>query len=454
MSTLSANPYEVVDRPRYSRRDAFVDAESAMRARAGKVPPLQAHRNILAQEEAAENLPLVFGSPSAVGIAAREGSFIGALVGGVATSLEERFILDPEVDPDFDVWSQVDLALVEKFPFLMEDLESGRLGDIPNQQAFTAYLHRKEEQMKHRELFARAGWTKWIGAQGLSQIPDVLTGTKLMRWGLKLGVADKLISTHIKSARSLLAARSKAGTAARVGTLSGVNVFQELGIQWADPEKEVGVDQNVVFAAMAGLGFGAAVESMAPLFRKGAYYKDTLHASNIAKDIRADWEPVSITNPGDVVRVTEEKLRDILSQPVTGPRHVLEPNSDTGRDLVRQIQEKFDLEKQELIVFRDSPEDFFKFIEQLEILDGDADYTRAIMEFVEGKTPVGRAMSAAKLKSANAIRKTMDFVTPGGTLKRWGSTFSKYLHRVLYDESMPSVGAIDDPLDNFTPRSA
>ena len=451
----SLNPYERADYPT-GGLGLLHRAQIAKQLEAPRMSPVEAARLKREKGKLPFFLPSFWGKESAVSIMGRTASVTGALGDAIITGWDgDEKIFGDAIDPDWNVWDEVTPELIEEYPFIMEDSASGRLGDIPTKRAFAAYLMQKDERIRAYASLSELGLFKQLGATLVGQVPDILTGYSLVR---ALGVGGKLglaalgaRGAGISKQVALAGQTFRASKALRIGSFGAVNAFQELGIQWADPDKKVALDGQVVFSALAGLLIGGMVEGTVALFPKGATLGDVRRTNQLAGETRRYMkeEPVPDLDAAD--RLSELALEDILKEPVLGPRTIMVVDTPKAKALAKKIEDKYKEADQQLMVQEDLSQEYKDMTRRLQEMDRARMTIEALDYLIEGKTPAARAASKLRLRAANRYRMMLDRITPGGALKSKGSDLAERAHRTLFNESQATVGAMRDPSRNITP---
>ena len=386
---------------------------------------------------------------SLISAAARSESILGAGGQRLIFAATDNAVVGDQIDPDFNVWDLVTPELVEQFPFVLDDARNGIVGDIPNGDAFQVYLTRRQEQVEDQERLAELGLLNRLFVSGVGQIPDLVTGGLLLR-GTVAGAKALGFGAKVAQGVGFLSSATGRARLTRAATAGGVNAFQELGIQYADPFREVKPDQTVAAAALMGLAVGGAIEGA---IAGGGRFQVRSSARAIERtmhELRQNFDVDKLNSFDDVLKNNQDALQEILDQPVTGPRTVNLYDAPQTNILAKAIQKKFDDAGEILTIAEHPANEFVQWSKAIESLDA---------EVSKGVTSLEKAIASGKIDEvsravADRVRQKLDVVTPGGKLKRTSSNIARRAHRLFFNETQPLSEAIDDPLFAVTPRAA
>lgn len=403
-------------------------------------------------------------------------SVVGGVVRDLVYGAQDMFSDTGGFDPDFEPLDMLTPALVEKYPFVLEDTYNGLVGEIQSRPAFEAYLIRRELQVNELEELGRAGLVKKLGAGFVGQLPDLYAFAKSLKLagvageaaaGFRVPMLGSRISMQtilaaearreaVRAARqglvSMFTGTGLKATGARVtGAVTG-NVLQELGIAWADPFRDRPHDGALMMAAGFGLVFGGVLEGGLATARRGGLHLTAGRMRRTIRELREGFAVENLRNLDDVVRSNEAELARILAEPIIdGPRTVqVFDMSPESRALIDQLEARYREAGHVLTVVDHPASEFVGMFRGLEALDAEveAGHRSLVKAMAAGK------VDAAAMRAFELSRGILDAVTPAGRLRRQVSGFGRYAHRLFFSESMPTIESVGDPLNTISPRAA
>lgn len=208
----------------------------------------------------------------------RTNSISGALLGDLGPYAVARSLTPSDVDPSFDIRKFADEKWLADHPYMADDLQSGVLDDIPNERRFNAYMARKWQDFRDREILGQHGFTTQIVASLPGQVLDTITGGLILK-AVGAGSSATQVVNWAKSGGAF--ARIAKGAA--IG--AGANLAQEQALRAINPYRNV-ASENEAAAWALGMGavFGGGVSA---IVSGGKYVGDTWSATRI-KRMRAD----------------------------------------------------------------------------------------------------------------------------------------------------------------------
>ncbi len=373
------------------------------------------------------------------------GAFLGD--GAIDTFLhgprtEDRF------DPDFNPFDLIDADFLQAHPFMVDAVESLDVLDIPNRQAFDRYVARRRRRHEDAQQLAQVPLgPKRITATLVGQVPDVLLGGYLVRGA---GVVTNAAGYGQRARQTIQLFQGTTGRArlARIAAAGGANTFQELGLQWADPNRDVDLtDPAVATAAVFGLGFGASFEAIGAARQRIGSVTPVPGFRRSLQRLRESFAPETIHGPEDVARSDVATLEQLIAEPVTGPRTVAVVDSNVTRPLIERLQHKYDQAGVALHVQPHPGQEFLEWAHALDQLEAGLDELRpaAATEIAEGRV-AGAAGSVIERYVRLLNSGPGPFAVPAQGLRNSISRAARLAHRVFFDEATPTAEQAARPL--------
>lgn len=391
--------------------------------------------------ERPEPLPFisVTGRESVVSLAGRQQSIAGSigenLIFGEALGASRSF------DPEFNPYDLLTPEFLEANPHMVAAFESGDVLNIPNEEAFYASVERERARFDDAERLAQVGGFTATAGSIVGQVPDIaltVYGAKGVGLGAAGGVA---YGERVRNTVAFLRSGSLSARGARVAGAAGGNVFQELGLQWADPTRKVELDQSIAVAGLMGAAFGGTLEASFHASRHVGAGRQVRGFRRTIRELRESFEPYEGLNTIDDVAAHDEAvLTALLDKPVDGPRQINPIATDTTRPLIRALERKYAEAGEDLHVNTHAGQEFLEAKRQLDELEqGLEQDANGLRDILAGK---GNTASEAQVRLLNTLRT----FTPGAKLAFSPSRAVRVAHRAFFDEATPTTRQVSDPL--------
>jgi hypothetical protein len=365
-----------------------------------------------------------------LGSATEQAAFrIGAATNGIGTERDYNF--NPfEVArsiPDFE----------QRYPWMADEFQSGKVWDIPNEGAFWFYVGKKELDWKERERFSQLGLLAQIAATAPSQVLEAAAGGLALK---AIGAGGTVVKAGQWAKAGSLPAQF--GKAALLG--AGANTAQELALIGINPDRAV--DSNAMELAMAaGTGgvFGAAI----PAVLRGANGLGRYLGAGRIKAAKTQM----IATVQDMLNTEGKAADDLVAQNATDIKDLMAGQHELGSkysitaldtpQTAPLVQQAKDLFGDDLVVLRHPQQNLVDFVDDL----------RRVQDSVDAIKPAHLSGFSALFKPYRAM---LTKLSAQDNLRSSPSMVARKATRLFADDALMTVDSLDRPLTNTVNPSA
>ena len=327
------------------------------------------------------------------------------------------------VDPNFNPYDLLDTDFANNYPFMVQHFESGRVLDLPNEDAFWRFTNRQEQDFTDRETMGRYG----IGTNFIAAAPalaaDTITAGMLLR-AFGLGNSATQLTAWTQKGRLI----NRAG---RTGAVAGaLNLGQEELLRVLNPDRNVDEIEAAAMAFGMGFAFGGTVPAVVSFGRSASLGLATPTIRRIQSQTMEYFATPRARNAEELIASSRQELQDLLESNET-PTSLTAVVSDETRPLINQLTKKYpDLE---VVAHPDQAS-----VDWLSMLRRQEQFVDKALT-ASGNNPV-----------ANRFAQVSSFWAPGGKLRASGNSLTRRAGRILFDDTTAIRESVVSPVTTRT----
>jgi len=365
--------------------------------------------------------------------AQRLGYAIGSRIAGI----------DRTVDPNYNVYDEIDEQLVRWYPEIVEDFLSHRILDVaPNPTAFRYYLLKKHEFTRERAELESAGFLMRLFAGAPGQLIEGAAGWYALK-GLGLAATAKNIYGWGRTG-------SRLAQAGKMAALGGVtNLAQEEAIIRLGPERVIDNNQARLWAFGMGAAFGAAV----PMLAGGRDWTGRLIGTRRIRGLQKEvaelfTDPAQVAKRNtvaDMIADDVEVLKGEVARLAERPKAAAVRAAGAMEDVTAMVHDP------KPVTVLDTPETH-ALIQKVRDAGGLVlehpmqRYVDHALELERLQESVNDLLTSPGAKGTNAYARLMGSMSPGARLRRSPSAVARLVGRVLFDETAPTMESARNPV--------